>query len=46
LRGVAGCDEQALVAVDEADHGDPGTVAEQPVDVGERVLTAGRVEKV
>ena len=35
---VAAPDDQTLIAVHEPDHSDLGTVAEQPVDVGEGVL--------
>ena len=43
---VATGNDQTLVAVNETDHSDLGTVAEQPVDIGEGVLTGVGVEQV
>ncbi len=43
---VALGDDQALVTVDEADDGDRGAPAEQPVHERERVLAARGVEQV
>ena len=43
---VAATDHQTLIAVHEPDHSDLGTVAEQPVDVGEGVLAGIGVEQV
>jgi hypothetical protein len=42
---VAGRDDQALVAVQESDHSDVSP-SQHSIDVGQRVLPAGRVEQM